>query len=384
MKALFVISIFFIFYAYLGYPLSLFLLSLIYKKRVYKNAVHPNTTLIVAVYNEEMNIRRKIENMLQVQYPKEKLQILIVSDGSTDRTNEIIKTYEDLGVELLMIPERKGKNEAQGRAVERSKGDILVFTDTATMIEPNGLKEIIYNFADPRIGCVSSEDRLISQNGKVSGENYYVRYEMILRNLESKINSIVGASGSFFAARKEVCSDFIKDPHTVSDFKAVLNSVKIGLRAVNDPLAVGHYEDLLQKNDEYRRKIRTVIRGLTEFFHHPELLNIFRYGLFSYQYFCHKLLRWLAPFFLCSLFISSIFLSMHNIIFHILLICQIVFYCVGLFSLKLRDRTASSSLINVPEYFVLSNAAIMLAWWRYFKGDRISKWDPSRRGGSAQ
>src|SRR5882672_703822 len=286
-------SVFLIFFAYLGYPVTLLVAGWVRGRDVKRAAVSPSVTYIVTVHNEEARIGDKLDNTLSLDYPKAKLQILVASDGSSDCTNEIVRSYCGQGVELLDIPDRRGKENAQKEAVQSATGDIIVFSDVATTMEAGGLRQLVSSFADPTVGCVSSEDRLLGRDGKPSGEGLYIRYEMWLRALESTANSLVGLSGSLFAARKEVCEDFSGEMQ--SDFRTVLNSVKLGLRGVSDPLAVGLYQDAADPKREWDRKIRTIIRGLTVFFRHVELLNIFRYGMFSYQLFCHKLLRWMVP-----------------------------------------------------------------------------------------
>ncbi len=288
-KVVFALSLFMVFHAYFGYPLSLLILQKKGRKRHTRERVTPTVTLIITAFNEEKRIREKLENSLQLDYPSGKLQIMVASDGSVDQTNELVRSYDDKGVELLEVLSRGGKENAQKEAVAHARGEIVVFSDVATILEPQGLIEIVSNFADPSVGCVSSEDRLIGQDGKPSGEGFYVRYEMWLRRLESQVNSLVGLSGSFFAARKEVCQDFSGDVQ--SDFRTLLSSMKMGLRGVSDPKAVGCYLDIADEKREFERKVRTVLRGQTVFFNHLEFLNIFRYGLFSYQFFCHKLMR---------------------------------------------------------------------------------------------
>jgi hypothetical protein len=238
-----------------------------------------------------------------------------------------------------------------------------------------GLRQLVSNFADPTVGCVSSEDRLLGRDGKSSGEGSYVRYEMWLRRLESRVNSLVGLSGSLFAARKEVCEDFSGEMQ--SDFRTLLNSMKMGLRGISDPLVIGFYQDTVDPKREWDRKIRTVLRGLTVFFHHLDLLNIFQYGLFSYQLFCHKLLRWSVPFLLILAFVSNFMLSSKSFIYFILLWLHILFYSLGVLGLqkKLRDR----SLIKIPMYFLTVNISILVAWWRYLRGQRIVTWAPTVR-----
>jgi len=293
-----------------------------------------------------------------------------------DRTNSIVKGYQKEGIELLVLEHRKGKENAQKIAISSATGDVLVFSDVATRLEPGGLKEIVSNFADPSIGCVSSEDRVIRNDGKLSVEGIYMQYLMRLRRLESRINSLVGLSGSFFAARKEVCQDFSGEMQ--SDFRTLLNSIRMGLRGVHDRKALGFYQSISDEKKEFDRKVRTVLRGLTVFFRNLEFLNVFRYGLFSYQYFCHKLLKWLVPFFLCVAFIANIGLVTDSPQFFILFVFQAIFYGLAIFGLW-KEFDSSHFMIKIPVYFVTANASILLAWWRYLKGQRIVMWSPSKR-----
>lgn len=373
MELLFAASIFLIFHAYFGYPLTL----LVFKRRpAAKAPFEPHATLIITASNEERRIRDKLENTLALDYPLEKLQVLVASDGSSDETNDIVSSYANHGIELLAFPERRGKESAQKDAVLHATGDVIVFSDVATRIDPCGLREIIANFADPSVGCVSSADRVIGRDGKPCGEGFYVRYEMWLRDLESQVNSLVGLSGSFFAARKEVCRDFSGEMQ--SDFRTVLNSMRLGMRGVSDPDAIGCYQDISDSRREFDRKIRTVLRGLTVFFHNIEFLNPLRYGLFSYQYFCHKLLRWLVPLFLFTALMANAVLSLNSGGYTMLLLLHLAFYGIALRG-WFSKASPSHALFKIPVYFVTVNAAIFVAWWRYFRGRRMVMWAPSER-----
>lgn len=375
-QIIFLISLFLILYAYIGYALSLYLIGFNRNKNVERKRHFPSVTIIITAFNEEESIREKIENTLSIVYPKDILQIIIASDGSTDGTNEIVVNYKEKGIELLPIPVRGGKENAQKEAVKRARGDILVFTDVATILEPSGVEQIVSNFADPGIGCVSSVDRVIGKDGKPSGEGFYVRYEMWLRNLESKVNSLVGLSGSFFAARRTVCQDFSENLD--SDFRTVLNSVKTGLRGISDPAAIGYYRDISDPKQEFERKVRTVLRGLTVFFKSTEFLNVFKYGMFSYQLFCHKLLRWLVPFFLIIAFISNIMLVHTTWLYFSLFLIQLVILVI-FFMDKFGIVSSASRYLYVPIYFINVNVSILIAWSRYLKRERVVMWDPTRR-----
>lgn len=376
MEFVFILSVLLIFYAYFGYPFSILLLGIFKHHMTIRNDILPSVTLIITAYNEENRIKEKLDNSINLEYPKDRIQIIVASDGSDDKTNEIVKSYQQYGVELLSIIIRKGKENAQNEAVKQANGEIIVFTDVATILEANSIKSITSNFADPQVGCVSSIDKLIGKNGKPSGEGLYVRYEMWLRKIESRVNSLVGLSGSFFAARKEVCSDFSTDMQ--SDFRTLLNSIKLNLKGILDSKTVGIYLDISNEKDEFNRKVRTVLRGMTVFFNHLEFLNFFRYRLFSYQYFCHKLLRWSVPFFLILIFISNLVLAFDQNIYSIIFIIQILFYLTGIFSV-LGKLKSTSKIIKLPQYFIVVNYSILVAWIKFWNKETIVQWQPSKR-----
>ena len=376
-EVIFYVFLFGVVQAYFIYPLSIYILGIFRNTKTSKDLSRFYVTVIITAFNEENLIEHKVKNTIEIDYPKENMQIIVASDGSKDRTNEIVNKFNEYSVELVSIAERKGKENAQREALKHARGEIIVFTDVATTLEKNAIERIVSNFADPSIGCVSSEDRVIGKDGKQSGENFYVRYEMWLRKLESKVGSPVGLSGSFFAARKSVCEDFSSEMD--SDFRTLLNSVKRGMRGTVDPEAIGYYQDLSDQRREFERKVRTVLRGLTVFFRNIEFLNVFRYGLFSYELFCHKLLRWLVPFFLIIMFVVNIPLASVSRGFAILLAAQCLFYAIAAIQL-FRDMYSSSILfIKIPIYFVTVNASILVAWFRYLNGQRVLVWTPSER-----
>ena len=364
-------------YAYIIYPITIYIIGQCKHNDVVNIAINCSITIIIAAHNEEKRILKKLNNLLMLDYPNKDIQVIIVSDGSTDKTDSIIRNYQKRGVKLLSIPERKGKENAQMEALKQARGEVIVFTDVSTLLDKNAIKQIVSNFADPTIGCVSSEDRVIGKDGKPSGENIYVRYEMWLRKLESRVGSPVGLSGSFFAARKSVCQDFSGDMD--SDFRTLLNSVKLGMRGLVDPEAIGYYHDLSDQRREFERKVRTVLRGLTVFFRNVEFLNVFKYGIFSYQLFCHKLLRWLVPFFLIIIFAVNIPLALASSEYAVFMAAQCLFYGIAVISL-FRDMYSSRMLfIRIPIYFVTVNASILVAWFRYLTGQRVLVWTPTER-----
>jgi glycosyltransferase involved in cell wall biosynthesis len=332
-------------------------------------------SFIITAYNEEHNIRDKLLNTLACRYPGE-LQILVASDGSTDKTNDRVREFTDQGVELVEVTERLGKENAQKAAITRATGSILVFSDVATRIDPDALEQIAQGFRNPKIGAISSEDRFIAQDGKIVGEGAYVKYEMWLRNLESRVNSLVGLSGSFFAARKSVCDNW--SINVPSDFNTAINCVKSGYKAISDPKLFGYYPNIKNESNEYQRKLRTVIRGMAALGSNREVLNPFKYGLFAYQMFGHKVMRWMVPWFLLLLLLNNLILIQQHWTFLIFFIGQLIFYGLAILGF-VSTRWRKNSLVKLCFFFVQVNSAILQASIQYIMGKRITKWEPSKR-----
>ena len=377
MKTIFFLSAILCCFSYFIYPLILRFIPA--RSNICSDTLtgsFPKVSLIVTAHNEEARIQEKLTNTLEIIYPGELLEIIIASDCSTDKTDEIVATYSQCGVRLVRADERKGKEYAQLYAIREAKGDILVFSDVATKIESDALSTLVRYFDDPQVGAVSSEDRFISQDGAIAGEGAYVKYEMWLRSLESQRAGLVGLSGSFFAARREVCEEW--DIASPSDFNTALNCAKQGLVAISVPDVVGVYSDVKDSSLEYRRKLRTIIRGITAISRHTEVLNPFEMGLFAFQVWSHKILRWAVPWFMALLFLVSIVLSAQHWFFGVALTAQVGFYALviaGYFSSELRSHT----IIKIPYFFVQVNLAIASATVMFLRGERMTTWTPSKR-----
>jgi len=376
MQIVFWFAIFFIVYSYLGYPLVLMALSVYRNRSVNKGDITPSVSFIITAYNEGARIREKIENTLTQDFPKNSLEIVVASDCSDDQTDEIVRLYDSKGVCHVRSEERRGKEAAQKLAVDAASGEILILSDVATILPPDAISNIVKNFNDPTIGCVSSTDRLLDSHGEVSAEGTYVKYEMFLRRLETKVNTLVGLSGSFFAARREVCNDWAI--HLQSDFNTLLNTVRKGQRGVSDPDSIGYYKNIVDESNEAERKVRTILRGITVLMSSLSMLNPFRYGLFSWQLFSHKLCRWLIPFAMLLAFFSNIFVISSSLIYIYTFALQLAFYVIafGLLSLRL---TTTWSILKIPVFLLQTNLSILNAWCRYIRGQRTVYWEPSKR-----
>lgn len=374
MAAVFWISVAGVAYPYFGFPLLLWCLGKIIKRPALTSdpGFAPSISLIIPVHNEDSRISRKLVNTRALDYPPERIQVLFVSDGSTDRTVEIIRANADAAFTLVELPRRGGKAAALNAGLERATNDILVFSDASIELEPESLRRLVAQFRDPKIGCVSGEDR-ISESG---GEGTYGRYEVFLRRLESHVHSIVGASGSFYAQRRALCTPFTEG--MAPDFLSVIRTVEQGYRAVTEPLAVGLMTSVTDTKHEFDRKVRTFIRGMTTLFAHPGVLNPLRSAVFAFTMWSHKVLRWTVPFFLVSSFISAI--ALFDRPFYLaVLVAQVVFYLAALAAWAGWGGIHRSFPGKVSLYFSIVNAAILSAWFHYSSGVRQEIWTPSRR-----
>jgi glycosyltransferase involved in cell wall biosynthesis len=359
-------------YAYFGYPSVLMAIAAIRNRRVRRRPNNCAVTFIITAYNEAARIAAKIENTLAQNY-QGPLEIIVASDYSSDGTDDIVRAFAPR-VRLVRAAERRGKEAAQQLAVQVATGEILVFSDVATALAPDAVATITENFADPTVGCVSSIDRFVDADGRVSGEGAYVRYEMFLRALETRVNTLVGLSGSFFAARRTVCRDWASDRQ--SDFNTLLNSVRLGLRGVLDPLSVGYYRPISDPRCEFQRKVRTVVRGIGVFAASVPMLNPLRYGLFAWQLASHKLCRWLAPWAMIGAFVTNAWLATESFWWVAIFGAQLGFYAA------IAGGGAGNRSLRIPYYFFVANLAILIAWLRYARGDRMVSWNPSERPAS--
>ena len=334
----------------------------------------PSLSFIITARNEAARITEKLEDAL-AQAPAD-AEIIVVSDASDDATDELVRHFADDRVRLLRQHERRGKEAGQKLGIEAARGEILVFSDVATRIAPGSIDALRRRFLDPTVGAVSSEDRFITASGSVVGEGLYVRFEMWLRRLESRLAGLVGLSGSFFGARREVCSEW--PTNVQSDFTVALTCARRGLRAVSDPEVVGIYPDLQEAGDEYARKRRTVIRGMASLAAAREVLNPVRYGWFAFQAWSHKVLRWAAPWFLMLLAASSLVLAPTGKVYAFALVAQVLGYGLVL-AAWWRPALRNIAPLRIGFYFVQVNVAMADALLRFLRGERVVTWEPSKR-----
>lgn len=386
------VSIIAVWYAYFGYPLALMLFNGHYgrepirprdaEQAAPKFPTRPKKlTVIIAARNEEAKIETKLQNTLSLTYagipvPNEHCEVIVASDASSDQTHEFVEQFADRGVKLVALTERGGKETAQGAAVKASTGDLILFTDAKVLLNDGALDNAASYFDDFTIGAISSTDQVISLDGEGSGEGFYVRYEMWLRELESAFGSVVGLSGSCFVARRQLCSNWRTD--IPSDFAVLIETQRQGLRGVLVPDVIGSYTTVASESEEYARKVRTVLRGLATFFRCLDVAHPMQHGAFAWQMLSHKLGRWLVPWFFLVATLGSIALAGSAAVYTWLFLGFALFYALAGLGLA-KPEWQKFLPIKVPLFFLISNAAIASAWVRYIKGERSVAWDPSAK-----
>ncbi len=373
---LFWLSLFMVAWTYYGYLLTLKIISMFYTRAVARTDSLPAVTMVITAHNEERRLAEKIENSLDLDYPRDRLEIVVVSDGSTDRTCEIARSYVDRGIKLVTIPERHGKHYGQGKGVALARSDLVILSDATTFLKPDAAKKIISGFADPSVGCVSGVDQLRSADSAASGEGLYVRYEMYLRSLESKVGSLVGVSGCFFAVRKDICREWIDNMS--ADFYLPSMARILGYRTILEPEAVGSYEVVQDQRQEFQRKVRTVVHGMEVLFRFKKVLNPFRYGAYAMQMISHKLSRWLVPLYLTVMAFSNVILWDQGLFYRLFLGAQVIFYLLAVLALSV-PRLRRGLIMKIPAFFVIANWSIVVSWYYFFAGKDFVTWDATKR-----
>ena len=359
---------------YLGYPFLVYILSLLLKKSVKKSEISPKVSIIIAAYNEEKVIKRKIENTLNLNYPKKCLQIIVASDCSTDKTNEIVAQFNNDGAILCVQKERKGKTTALNDAVRFANGEILVFTDAPAILEENCLRQIVSNFNDSSIGCVcpyviysNMSDTNIAQI-----EGYFRKYESYLKRWESNLGSLPFVPGACFAVRRELHHPV--DAEYDYDCIIPLYVISRNYRVVYDVEAKFHETMVKSSRDLFKTKVRMITKDFAGTLSRKELLNPFKYHWISLVLLSHKLVRWIIPLLLIFIFLSNLLLLPIKV-FQYLFLAQVFCYCLALIEFLFDQQ---KGLLAIPLYFCIVNLAALVGVAKAIIGEKIPIWQPVR------
>jgi biofilm PGA synthesis N-glycosyltransferase PgaC len=378
----FLLSVFIIFYSYLGYGLLIYiLLKLRNKSPNLLNNDDPEITLIVAAYNEKDFIQTKIKNSLSLNYPKEKLHFIFITDGSSDETPDIVRQFSE--IRLMHESARKGKTAALNRAMKTVTTPIVIFTDANTLLNENAIKEITKHYSDPNVGGVAGEKKVISnKNAKAeAGEGIYWKYESFLKKQDSDFYTVVGAAGELFSIRTKLYEE-LDENVLLDDFIISLRVCSKGYRVAYEPNAYAIESPSDSMKEEQKRKIRISAGSIQAMIILKSLLNPFRNPKLFFQYVSHRVLRWtLCPLLLPVIFILNIWICMNSssLFFNLFLIIQIIFYLLAATGWVLANRNVKSRLLYIPYYFVFMNASVYLGFIRYMKKNQSVLWEKAAR-----
>jgi cellulose synthase/poly-beta-1,6-N-acetylglucosamine synthase-like glycosyltransferase len=379
---LFGLSVALVVYAYAGYPALLWLLAAMRRRRAAPSGgpEWPRVSISLPAYNEEASIAATLERLLEADYPSDRRDILVVSDASTDRTDEIVRSFASRGVALLRMPERRGKTAAENAARDHLRGEIVVNTDASVRVHRDALKPLIRQFADPAVGLASGRDVSVTRMERDLnvGESGYVGYEMWVRDLETRVGSIVGASGCFYAIRKPL--HMAPVPEALSrDFAAALVTREHGLRAVSVSEAVCFVPRIASIRREYRRKVRTMTRGLGTLWYKRHLLNPLRHGLFAWSLLSHKLARWLVPWAFATAGLALLLLARRETWAALGLAAGLGGLVLAAVGWWWPEGRPAPRLAAVCAYFVSGMLAAIVAWANALRGELHPVWEPTRR-----
>jgi cellulose synthase/poly-beta-1,6-N-acetylglucosamine synthase-like glycosyltransferase len=379
MEAFFWVSVLGVGYTYLLYPLLLWFLTCWRRPTAYPELRElPSVSLIIGAYNEEAVIGEKIENSLGLEYPPGKLQIIVISDGSQDGTDQIVVQYAGRGVRLQRMEPRSGKTAAQNAGVRLATGEVLIFTDANSLYTPTALVELVRPLADPVVGCVCGELEYLNPGGEGAGkgEGFYWHYEQFLKSRESRWCSLVGANGSIYALRRELFDELA--PEIISDFVMPLRVWRKGYRVVYAPRARALEHSGKSFGEEFRRRTRIIARSLHGLRSEAGVLNPFAHPGFALQVFSHKVLRWLVPLFLLGALVSSGVLAQQQP-YRTLFGAQMIFYLLALAGNLAPRSLGRVGLFYVPAHFCAINLGALAGMLQFLAGNRYTVWQPIQR-----
>lgn len=372
------LSLLILFYVYIGYPVLVFLLGKLLKRNIGKKEFQPYITVLIPAYNEENHIAATIQNKFDLDYPVEKIEIIVVSDGSTDRTEAIVEQFEDRGVQLLRQGPRAGKTSALNLAVPLAHGEVIFFSDANSIYERDALKVMLENFADPEVGYVTGKMVYVNPDGTIIGDgcSAYMRYENFLRSCETRIGSVVGVDGGIDAVRKALYRPM--NPDQLPDFVLPLSVVEQGFRVVYEPGALLREDSLKKSADEYRMRVRVSLRALWALFDKRAMFLSSGNFLYAWQMLSHKILRYLCFVFMALAFISNLVLFSNGLEYKVLFMLQSIAYGSAALSPLLERVGIQSKIAYLCYYFTLINVAAGHAFVKFLMGKKQILWNPRK------
>lgn len=363
--------------SYAFYPIAIWVFGQIFPLRVRQAASTPNITIIIPAYNEAKNIERKIRNTLALEYTKDRLEILVGSDGSTDETATLVRKYAGRGVQLVDFKTNRGKTAVQNDLVNLSNGEILIFTDAASFLAPDAIRKIVRNFSDHRVACVAGRMRFVGTDSSLTtqSQGLYWRYEIKIREMESKLGSLIGVDGPLYAVRRDCYIPL--EPHIISDLLTPLLVLDQGKKVVLEPDALVDEDPTLKAGHEFTTRRRITLRGFVGLTTHINLLNPFKHPMLSFQIFFHKVLRWFVGLLVILNVLACWALSGHWI-FKSILVVYVVFFLAAAMGWVAERLGIKAKVLSVPYYFSLVNIAATTGIIDFFRRKQAITWEPVR------
>ena len=384
LEFIFFVSFFILFYSYFGYGIMLFVIvklkSLFKKSKSFDKTYEPEITLVVPCYNEAYIIEQKISNSLDLEYPKSKLNLVFVTDGSTDSSMELLSRYPS--VTTFHISRRSGKTAAENRVMQFINTPIVVFTDANTLLNKEALRNLVKHFSDDKVGCVSGEKRIFTKTADVAsaaGEGMYWKYESVLKKLDYQLNSAVGAAGELVAYRTELFEQLPEDT-ILDDFTQSMIIASKGYKIAYEPKAYAIETASESVGEELKRKIRISAGGWQSIDRLGQYLSCIKSPLLYFQYFSHRVLRWtITPFLLIILFAVNWPLAMHSHFYKNIFMCHIMFYVCASAGFLLQQKNIKIKAFFIPYYFFIMNYAVVIGLIRFLNGSQSAVWEKNKR-----
>ncbi len=367
-------------YIYVGYPVLISLLAKLFPKELAsKEESDLSVSLLISAYNEAPVIATKLENSLELDFPPERLEIMVISDCSDDGTDELVRSYDSKGIRLIRQNQRLGKSAALNFAVPQTGGDVLVFSDANALYQPEALGQLVRHFSNPKVGYVVGNARYYEkgmESSSAESEGLYWKLETYLKKKESAFASVVGGDGAIYAIRRELYTPLL--PTDINDFLNPLQIIARGYTGVFEPAAICYEEAAESFSQEYRRKVRIISRSLNALKRVPAILNPLKNTRHWFLLVSHKLLRWFAPFFMILLFASSLMLW-RSPFYRVAVLLQAVFYAMALVGWMRQSKKNPGKFFSLAFYFCLVNVASLVGCVKCLRGDLSGKWTPPRQ-----
>ncbi|MBD3288784.1 glycosyltransferase [candidate division KSB1 bacterium] len=380
MNLIFWLILIIVFYSYLFYPLVLLMLAHLFpKSRKIDDNFMPFVSVIVAAYNEEDNIEAKVENFKKLDYPKSKIEMLFGSDGSSDNTNALLKSREKNNIRCFYYEQRNGKAAVLNKLVKEARGEILIFSDANTIYDHDAIKMLVRHFADDEVGGVCGQLNLVNPNENVGGkgELLYWKYENILKELEGRIKTVLGANGAIYALRNELYYPLPTNKVIMDDFLIPLKAVEFGKDVVYDRLASGSETTSSSIEGEFQRKIRIGAANFNALVEIKNLLSPLK-GFVAFGLWSHKIFRWFSPFLLIAAFILNINL-LTNFTYQVTMAIQLLFYSSAAVGYFFNRNNFTMKLFSYPLYFSAINLALAIGFIKFITGTQKPAWSRVER-----